>query len=177
MSLVWGAVVRLRDSTSMCKIQSAAGKFVLIVSHRGLKVTSHLWIGRTVWRVGPGPRHMWRRSYPRRDWAEDPNRPPEDSPHADTMKCSVWSLLSCASLLLSDVLATYPLPAVDPQLITAQSLAQTRNNGRPPHRTLNPASKFHWNCHPKYFFWKICSYVYSLPMVVEKENSLQKKIN
>ncbi|XP_074930208.1 LOW QUALITY PROTEIN: matrilin-3 [Cottoperca gobio] len=56
------------------------------------------------------------------------------------MKSFLWSLLSCASLLLVDVLATYHLSAGDPQLIAAQSYAQTRVNGRPPFRTLNPAS-------------------------------------
>ncbi|XP_070782338.1 matrilin-3a [Enoplosus armatus] len=55
------------------------------------------------------------------------------------MKSLLWSLLCCASLLLSHVLATYHLSAGDPQLIAAQSHAQTRNNGRPPFRTLNPA--------------------------------------
>ncbi|XP_044025907.1 matrilin-3a isoform X4 [Siniperca chuatsi] len=55
------------------------------------------------------------------------------------MKSLLLSLLYCASLLLSDVLATYHLSAGDPQLIAAQSYAQTRNNGRPPIRTLNPA--------------------------------------
>ncbi|KAM9339236.1 matrilin-3a [Symphorus nematophorus] len=56
------------------------------------------------------------------------------------MKSLLWSLLYCASLLLADVQATYHhLSAGDPQLIAAQSFAQTRNNGRPPHRTLNPA--------------------------------------
>ncbi|CAB1445161.1 unnamed protein product [Pleuronectes platessa] len=55
------------------------------------------------------------------------------------MKSSLWSLLFCTSLLLSDVLATYHLSAVDPQVVAAQSYAQTRNNGRPPTRTLNPA--------------------------------------
>ncbi|KAM9840235.1 matrilin-3a [Aulostomus maculatus] len=56
------------------------------------------------------------------------------------MKSSVWSFLCSASLLLCDVLATYHLGAGDaPHLITSQSLAQTRNNGRPPARALNPA--------------------------------------
>ncbi|XP_078131094.1 matrilin-3a isoform X2 [Sander vitreus] len=55
------------------------------------------------------------------------------------MKSFLWSLLFCASLLLSDVLATYQLNAGDPQLIAAQSYAQTRNNGRPPLRTLDPS--------------------------------------
>ncbi|XP_053192681.1 matrilin-3a [Scomber japonicus] len=55
------------------------------------------------------------------------------------MKSLLCRLLYSASLLLSDVLATYPLSAGDPHLISAQSYAQTRNNGRPPHRTLNPA--------------------------------------
>ncbi|XP_030260328.1 matrilin-3a isoform X1 [Sparus aurata] len=55
------------------------------------------------------------------------------------MKCVLWSLLCCTSLLLADVLATYHLSAGDAQLIAAQSYAQSRNNGRPPFRTLNPA--------------------------------------
>uniref|UniRef100_A0A8D3B7X7 Matrilin 3 n=1 Tax=Scophthalmus maximus TaxID=52904 RepID=A0A8D3B7X7_SCOMX len=55
------------------------------------------------------------------------------------MKSSPWGLLCCASLLLSDVLGTYHLGAGDPQLLAAQSFAQTRSNGRPPLRTLNPA--------------------------------------
>ncbi|XP_032398836.1 matrilin-3a isoform X5 [Etheostoma spectabile] len=55
------------------------------------------------------------------------------------MKSSLWSLLLWAALLLSDVLATYQLNAWDHQLIAAQSHAQTRNNGRPPSRTLDPA--------------------------------------
>ena len=71
------------------------------------------------------------------------NRPPEDPVQAETMKCVLWSLLCCASLLMADVLATYHLSAGDAQLIAAQSYAQSRNNGRPPLRTLNPASKCH----------------------------------
>ncbi|XP_047430204.1 matrilin-3a isoform X1 [Mugil cephalus] len=59
------------------------------------------------------------------------------------MKSSFCSLLCSAALLLSDVLATYHqhhhLSPGDPRLIAAQSYAQTRNNGRPPTRTLNPA--------------------------------------
>nr|XP_043904552.1 matrilin-3a isoform X2 [Solea senegalensis] len=56
------------------------------------------------------------------------------------MKTSLWSLLCCSSLLLADVLATYHLTSGDPQqLIAAQSFAQSRDNGRPPFRTLNPA--------------------------------------
>ncbi|XP_051816772.1 matrilin-3a isoform X2 [Acanthochromis polyacanthus] len=51
------------------------------------------------------------------------------------MKSALWSLLLCAALLRSGVQATYPLSAGDPQLIAAQS----RNNGRPPPRTLNLA--------------------------------------
>ncbi|KAL6095855.1 matn3 [Pungitius sinensis] len=51
------------------------------------------------------------------------------------MKPFLWSILS---LLLSDVLATYHSSVGDPQLIAAQSYAQTRNHGRPPFRTLNP---------------------------------------
>ncbi|XP_077949291.1 matrilin-3a isoform X3 [Gasterosteus aculeatus] len=52
------------------------------------------------------------------------------------MKPFLWSVLSL--LLLSDVLATYHLGVGDPQRIAAQSYAQTRTNGRPPFRTLNP---------------------------------------
>lgn len=62
---------------------------------------------------------------------------------SDTMRCLLRSLLCCAALLLSGVRATYHLGAGQQQLIAAQSYAQTRNNGRPPMRTLNPASKFH----------------------------------
>ncbi|XP_062415679.1 matrilin-3a [Pungitius pungitius] len=47
-------------------------------------------------------------------------------------------LCSILWLLLSDVLATYHSSVGDPQLIAAQSYAQTRNHGRPPFRTLNP---------------------------------------
>ncbi|XP_075869671.1 matrilin-3a isoform X6 [Nelusetta ayraudi] len=58
------------------------------------------------------------------------------------VKCLLRSLLLyCSALLLpaTHVRATYHLGAGDPQLIAAQSYAQTRNNGRPPMRTLNPA--------------------------------------
>ncbi|XP_041832379.1 matrilin-3a [Melanotaenia boesemani] len=56
------------------------------------------------------------------------------------MKPFLWSLLYCAALLLSDVVqATYHLGLGDPQLIAAQSYAQSRHNGRPPLRTLDPA--------------------------------------
>ncbi|XP_029902454.1 matrilin-3a [Myripristis murdjan] len=55
------------------------------------------------------------------------------------MKCVMWSLLCCGSLLLADVLATYSLSGVDPLQISAQSYAQTRHSGRPPQRKLNPA--------------------------------------
>uniref|UniRef100_A0A3Q3KR46 VWFA domain-containing protein n=1 Tax=Monopterus albus TaxID=43700 RepID=A0A3Q3KR46_MONAL len=55
------------------------------------------------------------------------------------MKSLLWSLWYCTSLLLSDVLATYHLSAGDPQVRAAQSYAQTRNNSRPPPRTLNPS--------------------------------------
>ncbi|XP_010771545.1 matrilin-3a isoform X3 [Notothenia coriiceps] len=54
------------------------------------------------------------------------------------MKTLLWSLLCCAALLLPDARATHPLNAGDPRLISAQSYAQTRLNGRPPIRTLNP---------------------------------------
>ncbi|XP_063352176.1 matrilin-3a [Pelmatolapia mariae] len=55
------------------------------------------------------------------------------------MKAFHWILLYCAAPLLSDVQATYHLMAGDPELMAAQSYAQTRNNVRPPLRTLNPA--------------------------------------
>ncbi|XP_042076292.1 matrilin-3a isoform X4 [Haplochromis burtoni] len=55
------------------------------------------------------------------------------------MKAFHWILLYCAAPLLSDVQGTYHLMAGDPELMAAQSYAQTRNNGRPPLRTLNPA--------------------------------------
>ncbi|XP_060907877.1 matrilin-3a isoform X6 [Labrus mixtus] len=58
---------------------------------------------------------------------------------ADMMKSFLWSLLYCGSLLLSDVRATYHLSAGDPHLLAAQSHAQSRLNGRPPFRTINPA--------------------------------------
>uniref|UniRef100_H3CBR8 Matrilin 3a n=1 Tax=Tetraodon nigroviridis TaxID=99883 RepID=H3CBR8_TETNG len=49
----------------------------------------------------------------------------------------LWELL--LFVLLADVRATYHLSPVDPQRVAAQSYAQTRNNARPPPRTLNPA--------------------------------------
>ncbi|XP_015225246.1 PREDICTED: uncharacterized protein LOC107081599 isoform X2 [Cyprinodon variegatus] len=53
----------------------------------------------------------------------------------------MWSLLYFVLLLFSEVAhATYHLRAGDPQLITAQSYAQTRQNGQPMFRTLNPAN-------------------------------------
>uniref|UniRef100_A0A668UPR7 VWFA domain-containing protein n=1 Tax=Oreochromis aureus TaxID=47969 RepID=A0A668UPR7_OREAU len=55
------------------------------------------------------------------------------------MKAFHWILLYCTAPLLSDVQATYHLMAGDPELMAAQSYAQTRNNGRPLLRTLNPA--------------------------------------
>ncbi|XP_005731114.1 matrilin-3a [Pundamilia nyererei] len=55
------------------------------------------------------------------------------------MKAFHWILLYCAAPLLSDVQGTYHLMAGDPELMAAQSYAQTRNNGHPPLRTLNPA--------------------------------------
>ncbi|XP_068198379.1 matrilin-3a isoform X1 [Antennarius striatus] len=57
------------------------------------------------------------------------------------MKPSVGSLMSGAALLLllSGVRATFHLHGGDPHLMAAQSHAQTRHNGRPPARTLNPA--------------------------------------
>ncbi|XP_070399668.1 matrilin-3a isoform X5 [Nothobranchius furzeri] len=57
------------------------------------------------------------------------------------MKPFLQSLLLCSLLLFSDVAqATYHLGAVDPHLTAAQSHAQTRLNGRPPFRSLNPAN-------------------------------------
>lgn len=50
-------------------------------------------------------------------------------------------LLFAAAALLSGVRATFHLSPGDPQLVAAQSYAQSRNNARPPIRTLNPASK------------------------------------
>lgn len=50
-------------------------------------------------------------------------------------------LLVAAAALLSGARATYRLRPGDPQLFAAQSYAQSRNSGRPPIRTLNPASK------------------------------------
>lgn len=116
-----------------------------MVCYGGPEVMPHLWIGCRVWRIGLRAPHMWRRSDPR--WAELSWA--EQDTHTDTtgglcvhmMKSVLCSLLSCASLLLSDVLATYHLSVGDPQLISTQSFAQSRNNGRPPLRTLNPASK------------------------------------
>ena len=137
--------------------------------YRGLQVMSHPWIGQWVWRVGlRGPSYVeavsqtpaeLSRTLRNRESRQGTDRPPEDPLQADTMKSLLWSLLCCASLLLSDVQATYHhLSAVDPQVIAAQSYAQTRNNGRPPHRTLNPASKSYWAlC---YFFtlqFNLCS--------------------
>ncbi|XP_019713405.1 matrilin-3a isoform X4 [Hippocampus comes] len=46
------------------------------------------------------------------------------------MKCWLWGLVCGTPLMLGDVLATYRL--------NAQSFAQSRNNGQPPTRTLNP---------------------------------------
>ncbi|XP_061602901.1 matrilin-3a isoform X2 [Cololabis saira] len=55
------------------------------------------------------------------------------------MKMELCSLLTCAVLMLADaVQATYHLRAGDPRLVPAQSYAQTRHNGQPPHRTLSP---------------------------------------
>ncbi|KAM9798215.1 uncharacterized protein ACB057_009265 [Neosynchiropus ocellatus] len=51
-----------------------------------------------------------------------------------------WSFLCSIALLVADASATYQgLNGGDPQMMAAQSYAQTRNNGRPPIRTLNPA--------------------------------------
>nr|XP_057913617.1 matrilin-3a [Doryrhamphus excisus] len=49
-----------------------------------------------------------------------------------TMKYWLWSIVCSAPLLLVDVSATY-------QVLPAKSFAQSRNNGRPPTRTLNLA--------------------------------------
>ncbi|XP_028295280.1 matrilin-3a isoform X1 [Gouania willdenowi] len=51
----------------------------------------------------------------------------------------LWSLLYCAALLVSDTMATYHLSPGDPQLMAAQSYAQSRINRQQPIRTLNPA--------------------------------------
>ncbi|XP_003971908.2 matrilin-3a isoform X1 [Takifugu rubripes] len=48
-------------------------------------------------------------------------------------------LLFAAAALLSGARATFRLSPGDPQLVAAQSYAQSRNNARPPIRTLNPA--------------------------------------
>ncbi|MEQ2306589.1 hypothetical protein AMECASPLE_009730 [Ameca splendens] len=57
------------------------------------------------------------------------------------MKPFLWSLLCCVLQLFSDVAhATYHLRAGDSELITAQSYAQTRHNGQPKLRTLNPTN-------------------------------------
>lgn len=76
----------------------------------------------------PDAPHMWTRS--------DPLGPPGGPLRAGKM---LWELL--LFVLLADVRATYHLSPVDPQRVAAQSYAQTRNNARPPPRTLNPASK------------------------------------
>ncbi|AWP20158.1 putative matrilin-3-like [Scophthalmus maximus] len=108
-------------------------------------VRSHLGIGqRQLTRCPPELLICWRRSDPHRAESHreraDTGRTTGGAPlPADTMKSSPWGLLCCASLLLSDVLGTYHLGAGDPQLLAAQSFAQTRSNGRPPLRTLNPA--------------------------------------
>ncbi|XP_013871152.1 matrilin-3a isoform X1 [Austrofundulus limnaeus] len=54
------------------------------------------------------------------------------------MKRFLQSLVFSALLLCDVTRATYLLGAGDPHLISAQSYAQTRHNGRPPLRTLNP---------------------------------------
>lgn len=118
------------------------------VSFTGLHTVSmsHLWIGRTVWRGGLRPLICGGAEQ------EDPVRRRQRGQSRQTdrmMKSFLCSLLCCASLLLSDVRATYRISAGEPQpshaqshaLSHAQSHAQTRNNGRPPIRTLNPASK------------------------------------
>lgn len=81
-----------------------------------------------VW--GPDRPHMWTRS--------DPRGLSEGPLLAGKM---LGKLLLIAAVLLADVRATFHLSPGDPQLVAAQSYAQTRNNGRPPLRTLNPASK------------------------------------
>lgn len=68
----------------------------------------------------------------------------EGALHTERMKAFHWILLYCAAPLLSDVQGTYHLMRGDPELMAAQSYAQTRNNGHPPLRTLNPASKFNF---------------------------------
>lgn len=73
----------------------------------------------------PDALHMWTRS--------DPLGSPEEPLRAGKMQCKLLLFV-----LLADVRATYHL---DPQHLAAQSYARTRNNARPPLRTLNPASK------------------------------------
>lgn len=62
--------------------------------------------------------------------------------------------LLVAALLAADVRATYHLSPGDPRLVAAQSYAQTRNNGRPPLRTLNPASKVQEPCSAAFTVFK-----------------------
>ncbi|XP_056872747.1 matrilin-3a isoform X1 [Takifugu flavidus] len=78
---------------------------------------------------GPDRPHMWTRSDPRGS-SEGPLR-------AGKMLRKL--LLFAAAALLSGARATFRLSPGDPQLVAAQSYAQSRNNARPPIRTLNPA--------------------------------------
>lgn len=84
---------------------------------------------------GPDRAHMWRR------W--DPRGSSEGPLRAGEMLRKL--LLVAAVALLSGARATFHLSPGDPQLGAAhshaQSHAQSRNNARPPIRTLNPASK------------------------------------
>ncbi|KAM9354957.1 cartilage matrix protein-like [Pholidichthys leucotaenia] len=48
-------------------------------------------------------------------------------------------LLSCFAVMPQEMSTTYHLGAGDPELIAAQSYAQTRHSSRPPPRTLSPA--------------------------------------
>lgn len=95
----------------------------------GCAVRSHLtdWTARLTRRVLDALL-MWTRSGPLESSAE--------LLRAGNM---LWKLLLL--VLLAEVRATYNLNPVDPQVVAAQSYAQTRNNARPPLRTLNPASK------------------------------------
>lgn len=60
-------------------------------------------------------------------------------------------LLLAAAALLPGARATFHLSRGDPQLVAAQSYAQSRNNARPPVRTLNPASKVQDPLHSRLF--------------------------
>lgn len=148
----WNASIQTRLLKSPPHFAGRTRVVFYTVCHGVLEVMSHLWIGQTVWRVGLRARHTWRRlDRSRTIWDEERAavRPPGGLHMQIRMKSFLCSLFS---LLLADVLATYHLSAGDPQLIAAQSYAQTRSNGRPPFRTLNPASKFYWNLYQFFNF-------------------------